>query len=175
MSRCGTVRGYFDHRKADEPTCARCREAKRTYQDERRETYGRCSTEDCSDPVEARKLCSSHLDKWYRWGTPTPIRPSVAERFWQKVQQGGTPSYAPKLGSCWLWGGKRSSQGYGVFSAEQVYAHRYAYEHMVAPIPGDLTIDHLCRVQLCVNPTHLEPVTRAENSRREMAARSQAS
>jgi hypothetical protein len=29
-----------------------------------------------------------------------------------------------------------------------------------------LDLDHLCRVRHCVNPAHLEPVTRAENLRR---------
>jgi hypothetical protein len=31
------------------------------------------------------------------------------------------------------------------------------------PIPEGLEIDHLCRVQLCVNPEHLEAVTHREN------------
>lgn len=33
-----------------------------------------------------------------------------------------------------------------------------------------LTIDHLCRNPLCVNPDHLEPVTNSENVRRAAAA-----
>lgn len=45
-------------------------------------------------------------------------------------------------------------------------AHRAVYELLVEPIPEGLTIDHLCRVPLCVNPSHLEPVTMAENIRR---------
>lgn len=48
----------------------------------------------------------------------------------------------------------------------------FAYEHMVSKIPDDLTIDHLCMIRACVNPNHLDPVPRAENSRREMLARS---
>lgn len=30
-------------------------------------------------------------------------------------------------------------------------------------IPDDLQLDHLCRNRLCVNPSHLEPVTCREN------------
>lgn len=33
----------------------------------------------------------------------------------------------------------------------------------MGPIPEGLSLDHLCRVPLCVNPRHLEPVPLAEN------------
>jgi hypothetical protein len=48
-------------------------------------------------------------------------------------------------------------------------AHRFAYESVHGPITPGLVIDHLCRVRLCVNPAHLEPVTPGENSRRGYA------
>jgi hypothetical protein len=48
-----------------------------------------------------------------------------------------------------------------------VLAHRWAYEHFIGPIPAGLEIDHLCRVRHCVNPAHLEPVTKSENRRRQ--------
>jgi hypothetical protein len=44
-----------------------------------------------------------------------------------------------------------------------VGAHRWSYEALVGPIPPGLEIDHLCRVRNCVNPSHLEPVTKAVN------------
>lgn len=40
------------------------------------------------------------------------------------------------------------------------------YRELVAPIPDDLTLDHLCRVRACVNPDHMEPVTIRENALR---------
>ncbi len=66
---------------------------------------------------------------------------------------------------CWQWIGAKHSEGYGVIRADgrPAYAHRVAYELLVGPIPEGLDIDHLCRNRLCVNPTHLEPVTRREN------------
>ncbi len=62
---------------------------------------------------------------------------------------------------CWQWQGSLVAQGYGRFAKE--YAHRYAYKALVGPIPEGLTIDHLCRSRGCVNPAHLEVVTRGEN------------
>ena len=62
---------------------------------------------------------------------------------------------------CWQWqGGKRREYGH-VDGAGPV--HRLVYELMVRPIPDGKQIDHLCRMTLCVNPIHLEPVTQREN------------
>jgi hypothetical protein len=46
-----------------------------------------------------------------------------------------------------------------------------AHELIVGPIPEDREIDHLCRVRNCVNPEHLEIVTKGENLRRGWEAR----
>lgn len=67
---------------------------------------------------------------------------------------------------CWLWVGKKSWNGYGQFAIghqRQVYAHRWSYAKFRGPIPEKHDIDHLCRCRLCVNPAHLEAVTRREN------------
>jgi hypothetical protein len=95
---------------------------------------------------------------------------SVRDRFESKVIKG-----AP--GECWGWRGAHFQQnGYALFSIRTVVdlkwrpttAHRIAYELYVGPIPDGLVIDHLCRNRGCVNPEHLEPVTRGENVRRGM-------
>lgn len=92
----------------------------------------------------------------------------------------GNPTRAPKgvdwlmcsvipepNSGCWLWLGKMR-HGYGVATVEmkEIPAHRFSYELLRGPIKKGLVIDHLCRVTLCVNPGHLEPVTIAENNRR---------
>lgn len=73
---------------------------------------------------------------------------------------------------CWLWMGATQSRGYGHLRVcdRDTLAHRFSYEHYVGAIPDGLTIDHLCCVSVCVNPAHLEPVTREENIRRSWAA-----
>lgn len=54
---------------------------------------------------------------------------------------------------------------------KNVGAHRVSYELHIGEIPGNLQIDHLCSVRLCVNPAHLEAVTLAENVRRAQKKR----
>lgn len=76
------------------------------------------------------------------------------KRFWDKVD----------VGDCWLWTAATST-GYGRFwdGERLVQAHRWAYETLVAPVPEGLDLDHMCRVRACVNPDHLQPVTRSTN------------
>lgn len=83
--------------------------------------------------------------------------------------------YIPEPNSgCWLWLGELNSAGYGRISQGSNHngtrvrslAHRVSYELAKGPIPEGLELDHLCRVRCCVNPGHLEPVTRSENNRR---------
>lgn len=72
---------------------------------------------------------------------------------------------------CWIWQSYVNPGGYGIVSvgATTVRAHRKVYEELVGPIAEGLTLDHLCRVRSCVNPAHMEPVTRGENVRRGIA------
>ncbi len=126
-----------------------------------------CSIPSCDKSHDAKGWCSAHYSRWRRSGDP--LRPSTARRFWTKVDfTGPVPEYRPELGPCWLWEGAKNTQtwdAYGVawIGGKLLVAHRYAYEFCVGPIPGGLQIDHLCRVRLCVNPWHNEPVTNREN------------
>ncbi len=83
---------------------------------------------------------------------------SNASRFWSKVEFTDT---------CWLWK-KGKNRGYGqfYFKGKNIRAHRWAYEFCIGKIPGELTLDHLCRIHACVRPDHLEPVTPKENTQR---------
>lgn len=83
-------------------------------------------------------------------------------RFWAKVERGD---------DCWLWAGAKTNDGYGRVRIENrnLLPHRVSYEWAMGPIPDGLEVDHLCRNKACVNPAHLEPVTRHENQRRRAA------
>lgn len=61
-----------------------------------------------------------------------------------------------------------NDKGYGHMTVnnKQVGAHRVSYRAFKGKIPEGLELDHLCRMPCCVNPDHLEPVTRQENVKR---------
>lgn len=85
---------------------------------------------------------------------------------------------------CWPWLGSLN-QGYAHLTARlsggrtTVRVARFMYERAHGPIPSGLELDHVCHTidapcrggvscshRSCVNPAHLEPVTRTENTRR---------
>ena len=145
-----------------------------------------CSIDGCGRSHYSRGWCKAHYERARLYGHPLASKPPTprkkmgarqrkyeriepAVRFWAKIQRAES--------GCWIWQGALV-RGYGSFqtgaAGGSVLAHRYAYELLVEPIPLGLTIDHLCRNTRCVNPSHLEPVTLAENIRRASQARSTA-
>ena len=130
-------------------------------------TYGKtCQVEECRTPAYVRGWCGPHYKRWKRYGDPTAGGPYVdrspdPDRFFAKVNRSG---------ECWLWTGSLASGGYGSFyeraGKRKWKAHRFSYELAYGPVPAGLDLDHLCRVRHCVNPAHLEPVTRSQNLRR---------
>ena len=81
-----------------------------------------------------------------------------------------------KTETCWIWKGAKSKNGYGSVVAEiegfkvKTGAHRYSYYIHVGKIPTGMSLDHLCRNPICINPSHLEPVTHRENIMRSPTA-----
>jgi HNH endonuclease len=120
-----------------------------------------CSIDDCERRKSSRGWCSMHYRRWMRNGDPEKRQRlrglPPKDRFWARVDASGP---------CWTWTGGRTANGYGRFgitASNQELAHRFAWIILVGPIPEGLQLDHLCRVRLCVNPDHLEPVTPQEN------------
>lgn len=66
---------------------------------------------------------------------------------------------------CWLWAGAVNRHGYPQrkWDGKTHMIHRVVYENEVGEIPEGLTLDHLCRVTTCINPSHMEAVTLRQN------------
>jgi hypothetical protein len=86
----------------------------------------------------------------------TPGR-SAEERFFKKIK---------KLeNGCWLWTGYTRRDGYGQFHDKKVvYAHIWAYKHFKGEIPRGHELHHRCENRACVNPNHLEILTKQDHN-----------
>lgn len=83
---------------------------------------------------------------------------------------------------CWIFRAVPTTFGYARMltpDGRHLPAHRAFYERYRGPYAAGLTLDHLCHTNTsecaggtaclhrrCVNPAHLEPVSRGENARR---------
>lgn len=90
------------------------------------------------------------------------IHGTIAQRFWPKVDATAGPD------ACWPWAAGLTTHGYGQFTVDSRprLAHRVAYELTHGSVPAGMDLDHLCRNRRCVNPAHLDPVTRYVNIHR---------
>lgn len=76
---------------------------------------------------------------------------------------------------CWIWlgsqlGRDRSRYGSVWFHGRNRAVHRVIYEIFKGEIGDSLVLDHLCRVTLCCNPDHIEPVDNRTNILRGVGA-----
>lgn len=89
------------------------------------------------------------------------VRKPLLERVWSKFD------FHPS--GCWIWKAA-TNKGYGVVNSggrgKALLAHQVVWKLLRGDPPPGLEPDHLCLVKLCVNPGHLEWVTKAENGRR---------
>ena len=90
---------------------------------------------------------------------------------------------------CWEWQLSCNGNGYAQFSlsaTSTATAATWIFEQFFGPIPSGMTKDHLCHTndlacpggktcphRRCVNPAHLEVVTRGENARRSRKIQAQ--
>ena len=119
-----------------------------------RATLRRCANEATGSvmcyPVTMRPRGLPHTLENDTVETPGPL--STPCRLWRWSTRAGTTD---NYGALWVAGSRRI-----------VLPHRYFYEQAKGPIPPGMQIDHLCRVTLCCEPSHLEAVTNRENAMR---------
>lgn len=122
----------------------------------------------CGRPSGNRTLCAAHRKrKQDGRDSDRPIRLYV------RGIEARLMAHSTRQGKCLIWHGKMNRHGYGRMRVDGVDkgAHRVAYEHWVGPIPDGFHLDHLCHIRACIEPSHLEPVTPRENSRRALVER----
>jgi hypothetical protein len=123
----------------------------------------------CDNGHFAKGLCQLHYQRQLHQGDPLTqgqlrYYGTDEERFWLRVNKNGCV-VNELLGHCWEWTGSTDKYGYGQFKSESgmVKCHRHIFKLLNIALDNSLTLDHLCRVKHCVNPSHLEEVTRREN------------
>jgi hypothetical protein len=90
-----------------------------------------------------------------------------AKQRWPK-RRDGTPWWRETEDGCWEWQHPVSEGRYPTMRCgkNSVRAHRFAFEVAFGPISKGADIHHRCGNKLCVNPNHLEMVSRQAHSSR---------
>ena len=78
--------------------------------------------------------------------------------FWRQVH---------KTDHCWHWTGQVTN-GYGTHYQDKRswLTHRLVVLDSGREIPTGYDVDHLCRNKLCVNPAHVDPVSKSDHAKR---------
>lgn len=110
------------------------------------------------------------------------------ETVFDRLIEHSVPEPGPLATPCWVWQKGRCNKGYGFIyfycehttrtgkglghrkgKSKGIRAHIASWVIANGPVPAGMTLDHLCRNTGCIRPSHLEPVTRPENTRRANA------
>ena len=83
-----------------------------------------------------------------------------------------------KTDGCWKWKGPSDEKGYSRCKRNggkstvhwekgelkrETFAHRLAYRVWVGEIPQDFVVHHKCENRQCINPSHLEAISKDEH------------
>jgi hypothetical protein len=123
--------------------------------------YRECSVDGCKTVVTKKRMCSKHVQRIHRHGSPDVVLPrgglnkSSPEDFWSNLDK--KTSYCKRLRSyCWEYAGSRSPQGYGqvMYQGRQYRAHQLAFLLDFGRLAEPMTL-HRCDNPPCCRPSHL--------------------
>jgi len=112
--------------------------------------------------MENRKRARAIIDLrvWTPKGERFAPQPAI-DRFFERLKK--------LKGGCWKLRGTLTANGYTLIlvNGRATFGHRFSWEYFNGKkFPAGKDSDHLCRHRWCVNPDHIEPVTRSENTLR---------
>lgn len=123
-----------------------------------------CVVEDCERRRAGRGYCRMHYSRWWRTGSPYITRKdSDGTPIWRRIIRRLIPDETGR--GCWVWNGSVNHAGYGIigYQGRSRLVHRLIYVGIFGDT--DRVLHHLCREPRCVNPWHLQPLTRKEHMR----------
>lgn len=130
-----------------------------------------CAIAGCGRAAVKRGWCQNHWYLWWKYGDPEGYgkRPAglTLEEAFRWYMPGDPPAAPSPTEGCWLWSQGVNDFGYGRFRHEDKThrAHIVSYRIHVGPVPDDAILRHTCHTPACVQPAHLIPGTKADNSR----------
>jgi hypothetical protein len=117
---------------------------------------------DCGVPVykKSKRCRVCHPKHWGRIRA-TPLDDRLVGSYAERDMGYVTP--------CWVWQRSTDRKGYGHINPgkgkKMIQAHKYFFERRNGKVGRGVDLHHLCEVPLCVNPDHLEPLSRVEHMR----------
>ena len=124
-----------------------------------------CSIPDCENKYMSRGWCSLHYQRWRAYGDVNyPVKHKSAEKTANEYLLANSDKAARS--ECWVWKRAVTKHGYGHINPRfgEHQAHRLAYATWVQPIKEHSQIHHKCANKACINPDHLQEVSKTDNA-----------